>query len=157
MMSPPADRPVSPLVRYRSAVREMIAGSSPALFITLAFNRSTTLETAQAKLGELHRRWCRAIFGKRWNAKDFDWPSVIAVAEHVNLDNLHLHLAVACDDEAARCIVAVTPKQWAALVPSGDVDCQAIHDAFGAGDYMAKELTPSTTDHLIILPSARQP
>lgn len=156
MMPSSADRPVSPLVRYRSAVREMIVGSSPALFITLAFNRPTTLNAAQVKLGELHRRWCRAIFGKKWNAKDFAWPSVIAVAEHVTLDNLHLHLAVACDDRAARRIVAITTNHWAALVPSGDVDCQPVSDALGLGDYLAKELSPSTMDHLIILPSTRQ-
>lgn len=147
----PASAPSSPAQAYQAAVQEMIAGSSPALFVTLAFNRDTTPAAAEAKARQFNLRIARLLFGRFATKKTELWPTVFAVMENVET-NLHWHLAVSCADDLADRFAEVAGVIWHKLVPSGSVDIQRVSDPDGLGAYMAKQLTCGRQDRLLLLP-----
>jgi hypothetical protein len=42
--------------------------------------------------------------------------------------------------------------QWPKLVESGSIVVELVNDPWGLGRYMAKEITPTTSDRLIVSP-----
>src|SRR4051795_7437065 len=77
---------------YRQGIQATVAQSRPTLFVTLAFNRQTSLDAARAKLDEFQRRMDRAVAGRSWNERPDRCTTYVAIAEHVDT-NLHIHAA----------------------------------------------------------------
>src|SRR3712207_5501969 len=78
-------KPISPPVVNHAAcvqaVRDEAAKLSPSLFVTLAFNRATTLERALAALDHLHAKIDRKLLGREWHNRAGRRSRFIAVAE----------------------------------------------------------------------------
>jgi hypothetical protein len=136
---------------YRRGIQAMIAQTRPTLFVTLAFNRQTSLDAARAKLGEFQRRMDHAIVGRNWAERPDRRTTFVAVAEHVDA-NLHIHAAFVVPLEKAGKFNAAALVQWPKLVEGGSILVELVNDPWGLGRYMAKEITPTTGDRLILSP-----
>lgn len=136
---------------YLSGIQAMVAQSKPTLFVTLAFNRHTSLDAARAKLEEFQRRMDYVVAGRNWADRPDRCTSYVAVAEHVET-NLHIHAAFVVPLEKLGKFYAAAAVQWPKLVESGSIAVDLVNDAWGLGRYMAKEITPATGDRLLLPP-----
>lgn len=149
--------PVADKVReYRAGIMDLVADTAPNYAITLAFNRDTTPADAIRRTRLLHAMLDRAALGRNWRERVSERSSYIAVMEHVE-KNLHVHLALVCSDKHRGCIEAAAKAAWQKLVPDGSVVLKPTTDAAGWGSYMAKEITPETSDHLFASERASRP
>jgi hypothetical protein len=137
------------ILRYRAALQDMIVEAAPTLFITLAFNRKTSVAVAAKFLKDFDARMASATLGKFWVKRVSERPKYIAVIENAK-KNLHLHLAVTCTPQQSAIIAAITEPAWVKLVPSGTVDVQAVYDEGGLGSYMSKQYSADHQDHLLL-------
>lgn len=137
------------VLRYRAALQDMIVEAAPTLFITLAFNRKTSVAVAAKFLKDFDARMASATLGKFWVKRVSERPKYIAVIENAK-KNLHLHLAVTCTPQQSAIIAAITEPAWVKLVPSGTVDVQAVYDEGGLGSYMSKQYSADHQDHLLL-------
>ena len=144
-MIPPAVR----TTQYRAAIIDLVEQLNPALAITLAFNRDTTPAGAAADLKHLHARLDRMILGPRWAKRAHDRTTSVAVIEHVD-DNLHIHLALSCAPEFVERIAAAVAGIWKEMVPAGSVVVKDASDTPAWGNYIAKAITPQTSDLLLV-------
>lgn len=144
-MIPPAVKTIA----YRASIIELVEQLNPALAITLAFNRDTTPAGAARDLKHLHARLDRMILGPRWAKRADDRTTSVAVIEHVD-DNLHIHLALSCAPEFVERIAAAVPGIWKEMVPAGSVVVKDASDIPGWGNYIAKSITPQTSDLLLL-------
>jgi hypothetical protein len=134
---------------YRQGIQALVAQSRPTLFVTLAFNRQTSLDAARAKLEEFQCRMDRAVAGRNWDERPDRCTTYIAVAEHVET-NLHIHSAFVVPLERVGKFNAAALVQWPKLVESGSIVVELVNDPMGLGRYMAKEITPATGDRLLL-------
>lgn len=144
-MIPPAVKTIA----YRASIIELVEQLNPALAITLAFNRDTTPAGAARDLKHLHARLDRMILGPKWAKRADDRTTSVAVIEHVD-DNLHIHLALSCTPEFVERIAAAVPGIWKEMVPAGSVVVKDASDIPGWGNYIAKAITPQTSDLLLL-------
>jgi hypothetical protein len=133
---------------YRAAIGELVMGFNPTHFVTLAFNRSTTIDAARSKLRAFQARMDHALLGRNWLKRPAERTTYIAVIEHAS-SNLHLHVAFVVGDAHAAHFFQIASAIWVKLVVSGSVVVKPIYDAEGLGSYMAKEITPVTGDWLL--------
>lgn len=144
-MIPPAVRTIA----YRAAIIDLVEQLNPALAITLAFNRDTTPAGAARDLKHLHARLDRMILGPRWAKRADGRTTSVAVIEHVD-DNLHIHLALSCEPQFVERIAAAVAGIWKEMVPAGSVVVKDASDIPGWGNYIAKAITPQTSDLLLV-------
>ncbi|MBA3040886.1 MAG: hypothetical protein KJ690_04555 [Alphaproteobacteria bacterium] len=144
-MIPPAVR----TTQYRAAIIDLVEQLNPALAITLAFNRDTTPAGAARDLKHLHARLDRMILGPRWAKRADGRTTSVAVIEHVD-DNLHIHLALSCEPQFVERIAAAVAGIWKEMVPAGSVVVKDASDIPGWGNYIAKAITPQTSDLLLV-------
>lgn len=144
-MIPPAVK----TAEYRASIIGFVAQLNPALAITLAFNRDTTPAGAARDLKHLHARLDRMILGPGWAKRAQDRSRYVAVIEHVDT-NLHIHLALSCAPEFVERIAASVPVIWKKMIPTSSVVVEPITDAPGWGNYIAKAITPQTSDLLLL-------
>jgi hypothetical protein len=134
---------------YRQGIQALIMQARPTLFVTLAFNRQTSLDAAQAKLEKFKERMDHAVAGRNWTKQPDRWTSYVAVAEHVET-NLHIHAAFVVPLEKVGKFNAAAVVQWPKLVESGSIVVELVNNPSGLGRYMAKEITPATGDRLLL-------
>lgn len=144
-MIPPSVKTVA----YRASITDHIERLNPALAITLAFNRDTTLDGAARELRHLHARLDRMVLGRSWAKRRDDRSTYVAVVEHVDT-NLHIHLALSCAPGFIEQIAAGVASVWSEMVPTGSVVVKPITDAPGWGRYISKGITPQTCDLLLV-------
>lgn len=134
---------------YRRALGEMIANIKPTHFITLVFNRDMEMTSAEKALRAFHARLDRKALGPGWRELGGKRSRYIAIAENVDT-NFHFHAAfvVAPGYEDAYANAAL--KAWEKLMPRGSVDVQPVSFSEGIGRYATKQITPNTSDRLII-------
>lgn len=133
---------------YRTALADMITASEPALFVTFAFNRTTSIEVAVQQVHAFHGRADRKLLTKQWVERPWLRSRYIAVIENADT-NLHVHAAFqvrGCPKWFAAC----GPAIWTKLVPSGSLDIRPVTYAAGLGSYLAKQITPQTSERLIV-------
>ena len=132
---------------YVQGLRAELAKLAPLLFVTLVFNRATTLEAAWKTLDQFHARVDRKMLGPKW-AKDAGRRTrFIAFAENVE-SNLHLHLAAVPADRDGRLFWKVSRRIWADLVSSGNMDIEQWSHDKRAIDYIVKQVKPGLADHI---------
>lgn len=144
-MIPPSVKTVA----YRASITDHVERLNPALAITLAFNRDTTLDGAARELRHLHARLDRMVLGRSWAKRRDDRSTYVAVVEHVDT-NLHIHLALSCAPEFVERIAAAVEGIWKEMIPSGSVKVEDTYDATGWGRYISKAITPQTCDLLLV-------
>jgi len=144
-MIPPAVK----TIRYRASIIKLVDQLNPALAITLAFNRDTTPACAARDLKHLHARLDRMVLGPGWAKRVDDRSTYVAVIEHVDT-NLHIHLALNCAPQFVEQIAAAVAGIWKEMVPAGSVVVKDASDIPGWGNYIAKAITPQTSDLLLL-------
>ncbi|MFT4954587.1 MAG: hypothetical protein ACI8U3_000958 [Brevundimonas sp.] len=144
-MLPPAVKTVS----YRASITHLVEQLNPALAVTLAFNRDTTPAGAARDLRHLHARVDRKILGPGWAKRTVDRTAYVAVIEHVD-SNLHIHLALSCAPQFVEQARVILADIWREMVPTGSVLVKDAFDIPGWGRYIAKAITPSTSDLLLL-------
>ena len=144
-MIPPAVK----TTEYRAAIIGFVARLNPALAITLAFNRDTTLDGAAEDLKHLHARLDRLVLGRLWAKRVDDRSTYVAVIEHAD-SNLHIHLALSCAPEHVEQIASAVAGIWKEIIPTGSVKVKDAYDAPGGGRYIAKAITPGTSELLLM-------
>lgn len=144
-MIPPAVRTIA----YRASIIDLVEQLKPALAITLAFNRNTTPAGAAADLKHLHARLDRMILGPGWAKRADERTTYVALIEHDD-GNLHIHLALSCEPQFVERIAAAVPVIWKKMIPTSSVVVKPITDAPGWGNYIAKAVTPQTSDLLLV-------
>ena len=135
-------------VEYRASIVDLVEQLSPALAITLAFNRDTTPASAAEDLKHLHARLDRMVLGRAWAKRAHDRSIYVAVIEHAD-SNLHIHLALSCAPEHVDQIAAAVEGIWKQMIPTGSVKVKDAYDASGWGRYISKAITPGTCDLLL--------
>lgn len=141
---------VKPVVNredYLRALRRELEELAPALFVTLVFNRSTTLERALETLDRFHACVDRELLGPKWAKRAARRTRFLAVAENVG-SNLHLHLAVVPADRRSLEFWRVSRRIWKDAVPSGNVDMDQWRYGPGAADYMLKQARPEFSERI---------
>ena len=129
--------------QYRLAWEQLVAELDFGLFVTLNFNRDTTLAGARRMLGLFLARLDRRFLGHRWCRKGPERTLGMAVLENQET-NLHIHLAMRLPASAAA--LSFSEQQlylestWNQLVVGGQCDVQAVYDRAGVAHYMAKQL-----------------
>jgi hypothetical protein len=139
--------------RYRAAVAKLIADFQPDLFVTLAFNASTTIAAAVKRLSHFHACIDHHLLGSRWQRLEHRRTRYIAVIEHPD-SNLHIHVALAVPEERAAQVARLVADRWSLMVPSGSVNVQPVVDPIGLGGYLAKAIQPAHSDCLLISQNA---
>lgn len=133
---------------FRDGFRQFIVDFGPSLFITLAFNRQTTVNAVEAQLRNFHARFDNVCLGGKWLRLPDQRACYIGVVEHEH-SNIHVHLAVRIDPD-----VVLRPgeiaRQWELLERGGSADMQLVRYPEGLGHYMAKDLTPQTSHRILI-------
>ena len=89
------------------------------------------------------------ILGPRWAKRADGRTTSVAVIEHVD-DNLHIHLALSCEPQFVERIAAAVAGIWKEMVPAGSVVVKDASDIPGWGNYIAKAITPQTSDLLLV-------
>ncbi len=141
---------VKPVVNrgdYLQALRRELDELTPTLFVTLVFNRSTTLERALETLDHFHARVDRKMLGPKWLKRADRRTRFLAVAENVG-SNLHLHLAVVPADRKSLEFWRVSRRIWKDAVPSGNIDMDQWRYGPGAADYLLKQVRPELSEHI---------
>ena len=132
---------------YLQALRGELEQLTPRLFVTLVFNRTTTLERALETLDHFHARVDRELLGPRWAKRAARRTRFLAVAENVG-SNLHLHLAVVPADGKSLAFWRVSRRIWRDAVPSGNIDMDQWRYGPGAADYMLKQARPELSERV---------
>lgn len=132
---------------YRCGVEKLITDTGPNLFVTLAFNRNTTMDGAKQKLRLFQALMDGATVGNGWH-KSPHRCRYTAVIENPN-KNLHLHIAMCVAPEHRESFRRLAPAVWTKLCRGGTVDVQRIWNASGMADYITKQITPDGADRLI--------
>jgi hypothetical protein len=89
------------------------------------------------------------ILGPGWAKRTDERTMYVAVIEHVD-ENLHIHLALSCGPQFVERIAAAVPVIWKKMIPTSSVVVEPITDAPGWGNYIAKAITPQTSDLLLL-------
>lgn len=144
-MIPPAVK----TIRFRASIIDLVEQLNPALAITLAFNRDTSLDCAAVDLKHLHARLDRMILGRSWAKRADDRSIYVAVIEHAD-SNLHIHLALSCRPEHVDQIASAVAGIWKEIIPSGSVKVKDVYDAPGWGRYISKAITLGTSELLLM-------
>jgi hypothetical protein len=134
---------------YRDGLREMICSHDPTHFVTLAFNRDIQLEPAEKALRAFHARLDRAVLGPRLLNSGVKRSKYIALAENVDT-NFHFHAAFIIAPDSSSAYVHTMPGIWEKLMPGGSIDVQQVTFAGGLAGYITKQITPSSSERLII-------
>ena len=89
------------------------------------------------------------VLGPGWAKRVDDRSTYVAVIEHVDT-NLHIHLALNCAPQFVEQIAAAVAGIWKEMVPTGSVVVKDASDIPGWGNYIAKAITPQTSDLLLL-------
>jgi hypothetical protein len=143
----PRTAPVVDLAGCRRAVRDWAKALECRLFVTLAFNRATTMKGALQALRDFHGHVDRRLLGHDWSKRAVRRTRYAAVLENVET-NLHVHMLVApADGEWWRfCKAAV--RAWSRIAPAGDVHITPVSDPVAAAGYMLKKVGLDTFDRV---------
>ncbi len=134
---------------YRDALAEMVASAQPTFFVTLVFNQEISIDSAAAALRAFQARQDRKTLGPRWQRLSGRRSRYIAVIEHAET-NLHIHAAFVVEPACRPGFVQNATTAWNELMLGGSVDVQAATYAVGVGRYMVKQITPATSELLLI-------
>lgn len=135
---------------YRSALNDFISSRKPTLFVTLAFNRATTLKGIRRQIARFHARLDNAIHGHHWSRH----PSTVRTdafwfAEHLH-SNGHAHGLLTIPGLWNFDGVYVVNRKLfdprdnivhigRSLAPSADCNVQHIYDLHGSIEYAMKD------------------
>ncbi|WP_144404580.1 hypothetical protein [Belnapia sp. F-4-1] len=137
---------------YLRGVAEMATAIKPSLFVTLAFNRAIVHESAADRLTAFLARMDRKLLGPKWASQDASRRTQhISVLENPRT-NPHIHLLVKPAKNNAWAFAKRVGPIWRKLVVSGSIDVQPVTDLAGAINYVAKHLSASKGDRLLLTP-----
>ncbi|TDH63305.1 hypothetical protein E2C06_08015 [Dankookia rubra] len=142
-------KPVVNRADYLEALRRELEELAPALFVTLVFNRSTTLESAIKALDHFHACVDNALLGSKWAKPNrrSRRTRFLAIAENVG-SNLHLHLGVVPADRKNLQFWQVSRRIWKNAATSGNIDMDQWRYGPGAIDYMLKQVRPELSENI---------
>ncbi|MBT4116281.1 MAG: hypothetical protein HOE84_07635 [Rhodospirillaceae bacterium] len=147
---------------YRRELAAWLVQLKPEVFVTLNFNRETTVQGGWKTLKEFHARLDRKFLGTDWSTRGFERSDFIFFPENIQT-NFHYHglgvLPVNAERYTTQSLRVIINDIWKALVPSGTTDFQLItaspeilanyvtkqvsHDASRAGYITSREFWPS--------------
>lgn len=108
-------------------------------FVTLAFNRMETIDSARKNLNKFHAKLDRKILGKNYYKKPKDQRTFfVAFIEHMN-SNFHYHLLLKTPNQYISRLEFHLDSSWQKVVNSGSSNVQAIYDHRGCTSYCLKE------------------
>ena len=143
----PHDGSVVNLAGCRRAVRDWATKKDCRLFVTLAFNRATTVQGALAALRDFHAHVDRRLLGHDWCKRAARRTRYAAVLENVET-NLHVHLLAAPAEGKWWRFCKAAVRAWSRIAPAGDVHITPASDPAAAAGYMLKKVGLDTFDRV---------
>ncbi len=137
---------------YRAECIRWMTEFEPSLFVTFVFNTQITPDAARRKLETFHKMLDGKLVGRAALRLPDERSVYIAIIEKPDA-NLHIHALFKLTDDLQRlrfCLVA--HEIWAKLVEAGNLDIQRVTCAEGVASYVTKELTPETSERLLMPP-----
>ena len=131
---------------YRNGIIELIRLQGFRYFTTLVFNDyDITREGARHYLKQFLARLDRKTLGPDWAKMDPINERLFSFSSIENpLTNLHLHMLWRSQKRHEAKLIEAMPRFWEKLVPSGNVDTQAIWKIDKLSWYCTKQLTPDS-------------
>lgn len=130
--------------KLREAYEQFIVERiQPDTFVTLATNKTYSIDQTRHALKDFLSRMDRALLGTQWAKQSMNIRTDgIIFIEHV-ASNTHAHCILRLPAQHPgdnRDVKTLIEQFWSKLVPAGNVDVQAIHNALGCADYCTKEM-----------------
>lgn len=141
---------IIPAPTIRTAFHDFVASHRPTLFITLAFNRDSTIPSLRGKIASFHARLDHDLHGRDWSRHPSSQRTeAFWFFEHL-ASNAHCHGLLAIphahrfDGLYAIPGRVIDPRETIipigrSLAPSADCDVQHIYDLPGAIEYAMKD------------------
>lgn len=135
--------------KYRAECIRWMTDFNPDLFVTFVFNRSISMDEAQANLERFHGELDRCLVGRAFKRRPGKRSAYIATIEKPTA-NIHIHALFKMTKLQKLRFYLVARGIWAKLAEAGNLDIQPVHYAEGVADYITKELKPETSDRLLL-------
>lgn len=124
----------------RSAYIELIESFNPNAFVTLALNKSSTMEEVTRLIGRFCGMMDRNLLGHKWHKRQPDKRTDgVFLIEHIGT-NIHAHGIIRFPVDDLCTLDAQTMLAWNRLTEAGTTNVQAIHDANRLAWYCTKEM-----------------
>lgn len=109
-------------------------------FVTLAFNRTETIDSARNKLKHFHARLDRKILGSNWYKKAKEERTFfLAFPEHIH-SNFHYHLLTVVKNENECRFNNSVEDAWKSIVKSGSVNIQSFRKSYNPEGFVSYSL-----------------
>jgi hypothetical protein len=113
-------------------------------FVTLNFNRSTSVDDARHKFADLLARVDRSWLGRKWSREPPDRRTFARAVIENPATNLHIHALFRESPvprrESVFPLFGLISKHWLELVPGGSSVTFSIYDQPGVTRYISKQL-----------------
>ncbi|ATN35226.1 hypothetical protein ACO34A_15590 [Rhizobium sp. ACO-34A] len=124
----------------RSAYIELIEGFNPNAFVTLALNKSSTVEEVTRLVGRFCGIMDRRLLGHTWHKLSPDRRTDgVFLIEHVGT-NIHAHGILRFPIDDLSVLDAQIMLVWNRLTEAGTTDAKAITDTNRLARYCTKEI-----------------
>tara|TARA_R110002020_G_scaffold50791_2_gene143666 strand:+ start:5740 stop:6237 length:498 start_codon:yes stop_codon:yes gene_type:complete len=124
----------------REAYKEFGVQFDPTDMVNLAINQTCSIEKVRRLVGDLAARLDDWALGARWSTTHHSKrANGIFFVEHTR-SNVHVHGLVNFPYANRWGRQMMTQHFWQHICPSGTVVVERAYDAFGAADYMTKEM-----------------
>lgn len=123
----------------RKELRHHLANDiKPTHFLTFNFGWRPNFKDADKKMVAFFNALQRKVYGRDWAArKDPPWPIAYGFLEHP-LTNPHYHVLARLHASISLSAANQGPPLWQKLVPTGQLDVQAIDYPYGVICYCTK-------------------
>ncbi|HEX7853468.1 MAG TPA: hypothetical protein VF503_07200 [Sphingobium sp.] len=135
--------------KYRAECIRWMADFTPDLFVTFAFNRSISMDEAQAIFEKFHGYLDRKLIGRAFLRRPDKRTDYIATIEKPDT-NIHIHALFKMSKIQKLRFCLIADRIWETLVKGGNLNIQTVHCAEGVANYITKELRPETSDRLLL-------
>lgn len=135
--------------KYQAECIRWMTDFDPDLFVTFAFNRTISMDEAQATFEKFHGHLDRKLVGRAFLRRPDERTRYIATVEKPDT-NIHIHALFKMTDIQKLRFCLIADGLWAELVKGGNLDIQAVHLVKGVAGYITKELRPETSDRLLL-------
>lgn len=141
---------IIPAPTIRTAFHDFVSSHRPTLFVTLTFNRASTIPSLRGKIASFHARLDHAIHGRDWSrhpssqrtesfwffehlASNAHCHGLLAIPGLWNFDGVFVVNRKLFDP------FEMIPDIGRSLAPSADCDVKHIYDRDGVIDYAMKD------------------
>lgn len=144
-----ATPPTTMREKYRAECIRWMTEFGPDLFVTFVFNRSISMDEAQAMFEKFHGHLDRKLVGRAFLRRPNERTQYIATVEKPDT-NIHIHALFKMTVVQKLRFCLISSCIWEGLAKGGNLDIQAVHGAEGVANYITKELRPETSDRLLL-------